>query len=102
MNLPFKASKVPLPKPLSHWFTDLAAIDKYRVIVEDPVFQTAVATLKEAASPSSGALSADAGQNAMRLNWLAGYNDAFRDLQKLTKLPVKPTQTPQEWMHIQQ
>jgi hypothetical protein len=101
MNLPFRASKVPLPKPLAHWFLDHASVDQYRALVEHPLFQEAVATLKEASSPTSGGMSADTTQNAMRLSWLAGYNDAFRDLQKLTKIPVKHTQTPQEWMHIQ-
>jgi hypothetical protein len=102
MKLPPKATKVSLPKPLAQWFGDIATIEQYRALIDSPVFQTAVATLKEAASPSSSAISTEANQNAMRLNWLAGYHDAFRDLQKLTKLPVKPTQTPQEWMHIPQ
>lgn len=101
MKLPFKAPKVSLPKPLSHWYMDLAAIDQLRALLDDPVFQTAVATLKESAAPYAGSMSHDPVQNAMRLSWLAGYHDAFKDLTKLTKLPSKPQQIPEEWMHIQ-
>jgi len=102
MKLPFVQPKVHLPKSLTQWFSDLATIDHYRSLMDDPIFQTAVATLKEAASPSSGGVFTDPMQTAMRLHWLAGYHDAFRDLQKLTKIPVKQTQIPQEWMHIHQ
>jgi hypothetical protein len=101
MKLPFLGKSVPLPKPLSHWYADLAAIDRLRVLLEDPVFQTAIATLKETAAPSVGSVTQDSLQNAMKLHWLAGYHDAFSDLMKLTKIPSKPQQTPQEWMHIQ-
>lgn len=100
MKIPFLTPKVPLPKPLSHWYADLASIDHLRQLLDDPVMQTAVATLKETAAPNIAGLSKDSEQNAMRLNWLAGYHDAFNDLMKLTKLPTKPQQTPQEWMHI--
>jgi hypothetical protein len=93
--------KTALPKPLTQWFRDPVAIDRLREILDDPVFQTAVATIKEAAGPSARSMATNPQANNDRLHWYAGYRDAFEDLAKLTRLPTTPKQTKDEWMHIQ-
>ena len=91
-------SKPALPKSLEHWFLDPNLVEGLRAALEDPVLQTAIASLLSAAAPSLGnALDAD--KNSLRLSWLAGYNDAFRDLHKLTVQPRR-AQDVESWAHI--
>jgi hypothetical protein len=97
----FKQKAVALPKSLEHWYGDLVAVDRLREVLEEPALQVAIATLCAAAAPSAIALVGTTGDhNAARLNWLAGYHDAFRDLVKLTRLPARATELPAEWSHI--
>lgn len=91
---------VALPKLLDHWFLNPESANRLRDILDDPVFQTAVATLKEAAGPTSLTLTTDQTANSNRLSWYAGYRDAFNDLAKLTKIPNNTKQTNDEWMHL--
>lgn len=92
--------KPAIPKTLEHWYADMAAVSKLREMLDDPTLQLAINTLCAAAMPN-GSVSLRAGEiNAATLNWLAGYNDAFRDLQKLTKLPNHLSDLPDEWTYI--
>lgn len=96
----FKAKPVSVPKTLEHWYGDMAAVARLREILEDPTFQLACASLCAAAAPNATSVTNTADHNAARLNWLAGYNDAFRDLQKLTKIPTSYSDLPEEWAYI--
>jgi hypothetical protein len=95
----FFRKKPVLPKPLAHWYQDIQAVEGLRELLDDPILQTAIATLQAAASPTL-ANSLDAAANSLRLSWLAGYNDAFRDLQRLTVLPKPYTELPESWDYI--
>lgn len=92
--------KITLPVPLNRWFNDVKAVEELRAVLDSEPFQTAVAILKESASPTYGSLS-DTETNNLRLSWYAGYVDFAKDLQKLTKLPSTQQQTLEEWNHIQ-
>jgi hypothetical protein len=92
--------KTTVPKSLEHWFLNPEHCIRLREILDDEVFQVAVATLKESAAPSAASISTDPQQNSHRLSWFAGYRDAFIDLAKLTKAPAKTTNTNDEWMHL--
>lgn len=92
-------SKPTIPKSLEHWYLDAKAVDDLRGILEEPSLQTAIATLLSAAAPTLGN-SLDAEANSLRLSWLAGYNDAFRDLVRLTIAPRR-NQDLESWAHIQ-
>lgn len=90
--------KPQLPKALEHWFQDLPSIERLREILADPVFQTACATLVQAALPSQTAV--HTGQtNSEKLCWLAGYSDFARDLAKLTRI-LPPKADLEEWAHL--
>jgi len=94
--------KPAIPKPLEHWFADITNVEKLREILEEPVFQTAAASLISGAQPGYGCTTTPTEINDRRQAWLAGYNDAFRDLVKLTKAPVPRSSgtLPDEWSHI--
>ena len=97
--IPQKKPAVPIK--LERWFNDLASVNRLREIVNDPVFQQAVAILKEAAGPSAAAISPDPQVNSHRLSWFAGYRDSFNDLEKLTKKTKSANPpTAEEWTHI--
>lgn len=100
MKSTIPAPKVALPKPIEHWFLNPVAVQRLREIMEDEHFLTAIATLKEAAGPTSSSVSTDQTANSNRLSWYAGYRDAFSDLAKLTKIPARTKQTNDEWMHL--
>jgi hypothetical protein len=93
--------KTPLPLPLDRWFNDIKAVEELRQILDSPIFQTAVATLKEISGPTNASLSTPEA-NSLRLAWYAGYRDAFSDLEKLVKFPTNNTTTTTntEWTHI--
>ena len=95
--------EVPLPIPLDRWFNDAKRIEELRKVLDSETFQTAVATLKEVAGPTYGAVSTEAASNSNRFSWYAGYRDAFNDLYKLTRLQGNKPQNHQaeEWTHIQ-
>jgi hypothetical protein len=93
------ARKVTAPKPLEHWFGDIAAISRLREIISDPVYQLACATLSAAAQPTYSSIVSGASNNE-RLCWLGGYSDFYRDLQKLTVSPVSKAAVMEEWSHI--
>lgn len=92
--------KPAIPRPLEHWFQDITAITDLRTLLENPVFQQASSTLLHAALPSFASLT-EPDKNAVRLAWLAGYQDAFKDLHALTKMPTTRSAVAQEWGHIQ-
>jgi hypothetical protein len=95
--------KITPPIPLDWWFRDVKAVEELRELLASEPFQKAVATLKEIAGPSYSSLVPNCEQNTIRLAWYAGYRDAFNDLHKMTKIPIKPNQLePDEWTHIQQ
>lgn len=95
------AKKVTAPIKLERWFNDLKSVTHLGDIIEDPVFQQAVAILKEASGPTVTSLDADPQANSHKLAWYAGYRDAFNDLEKLTNRPsTTKTNTPDEWMHL--
>lgn len=91
--------KVTAPKPLEHWFNDITAVTRLREILDDPIYQLACATLTNAAQPTYSSIVASSGNNE-RICWLGGYNDFYRDLQKLTKAPTTRNNVPEEWSHI--
>ena len=92
---------ISLPRPLSFWFADQKSVEKLREILSDPVFQTAVATLAAAAQPAHAAIRAlSPEQRSASFDWLAGYSDFVRDLEKLTRIPVQGPSLLEEWTHI--
>jgi len=92
--------KITTPKPLDHWFNDIAAVTRLREILDDPIYQLACATLTQAAQPTYSSIIAG-GNNNERICWLGGYVDFYRDLQKLTKAPTARSTVPEEWSHIE-
>ena len=92
---------IPVPVPLSRWFTDVKRIEELRKVLDSEAFQTAAAILKDIAGPNSSTLSTDVHENNNRHAWYAGYRDALDDLHKLTKLKDnKPKYQPEAWNHI--
>jgi hypothetical protein len=93
--------KITVPIKLERWFNDLQSVTRLSDIIEDPVFQQAVAVLKEASGPTATSLDPDPQANSHKLAWYAGYRDAFNDLEKLTHRPsaAKHNQ-PDEWTHL--
>lgn len=91
--------KPALPKSLAHWFADSTNVDRLREILDDPVFQTACATMIDAAQPTFTNVINSSSNNELRC-WLAGYTDFVRDLTKLTRVPVDKTAQANEWAHI--
>jgi hypothetical protein len=86
------------PKPLEHWYQDIAAVERLREILSDPILQQASATLLQAAMPSH--VNVGSGHtNNERLCWLGGYTDFLRDLNRLTKMPTTRSDV-SEWEHI--
>ena len=93
--------EIHLPVPLDRWFKDVKRTTELREVMGNKTLQEAVATLKEVAAPTYGAVTSDDSNNSNRFAWYAGYRDAFNDLHKLTKfIPKTPKQT-DEWTHIQ-
>lgn len=93
---------VALPRVLGNWFADQGSVSRYREMVTSPVFRTAEATLTAAAQPTQRDLRGTPEEVARRMAWLAGYQDAFRDLQRLAH---SPAETPadelrDEWGYI--
>jgi RNA polymerase-interacting CarD/CdnL/TRCF family regulator len=88
----FKNKKIALPIPLRRWYHNLDDVSRLREILSDEVFQRAVATLKENASPTVSTLSSDAQANNNKTVWLAGYCDFVKDLEKLTNAPAQNNQ----------
>lgn len=95
------AKKIAVPIKLERWFNDIKSVAHLQELIDDPVFQQAVAILKEASGPTVTALDTDPQANSHKLAWYAGYRDAFNDLEKLTRRPSthKPNQ-PDEWTHL--
>lgn len=93
--------KPALPKSVEQWFRDPVAVSRLREIIADPVFQTACATLSVAAQPGHGATrSLCPEKRASSFDWLAGYHDFLRDLEKLTRIPDRTADQLEEWKHI--
>lgn len=94
-------SKPALPKLLKHWYANPQAVTQLREILDNPVFLTACATLSAVAQPAhmaTHALSPE--KQAASFNWLAGYHDFLRDLEKLTRMPASDWAATPEWNHI--
>ena len=89
-----------LPVPLDRWFRDVKRTTELREVMDNKTLQEAVATLKEVAAPSYGAVTSDDSNNSNRFAWYAGYRDAFNDLHKLTQLKGEKPNQPEEWSHI--
>jgi hypothetical protein len=85
-----KATAAPtqLPVPLDTWFLDPTSAANLRVLLQDPTLQKAVATLQALANPLHASLKGSAEEVSRSYAWLAGYHDFFRDLNRLTKVPV--------------
>lgn len=94
------AAPTELPVPLAVWFMDQASVLDLRDMLASKAFQKAIATLQAAANPSGSALTNDTTTLANKFVWLSGYYDAFRDLQKLTKLPEPTAEADEEWGYI--
>jgi len=91
-----------LPVPLARWQKDLTAIDELREIVSSETYRVAIATLKETSLLTGETIMQADKLTVNRANWLAGYYDAFRDIERLTKLTDTKTQANlNEWTHIQ-
>lgn len=93
------SDKPALPKSIAHWFADPTLVTRLREIINDPVFQTACATIVDAAQPTFSNVINSSNNNELRC-WLAGYTDFVRDLTKLTKVPVDKREQANEWAHI--
>jgi len=92
-----------IPRPLHVWFQDPLSAIRLRELVTDPVFLSACATLSALAQPTFGVSQKRTGeQRAAAFDWLSGYHDFLRDLEKLTKLPEPARHSqglPDEWSH---
>lgn len=90
------------PMPLDRWFANITNVESLRDILNSPTFGAAAATLISAAQPTFQQIINNDEINARRQAWLAGYNDAFNDLMKLTKPPAAlgKHSMPAEWDHI--
>jgi hypothetical protein len=88
-------------KTLTHWYADPMAVARLRELLADPVFLTACATLSAAAQPAHFATRTLSPESrAASFDWLAGYHDFLRDLEKLTRIPDTGRQMIEEWTHI--
>mgnify|MGYP006247806473 FL=1 len=95
------AKKIAVPIKLERWFNDIKSVTHLQELIDDPVFQQAVAILKEASGPTVTSLDSDPQANSHKLAWYAGYRDAFNDLEKLTHRPsTTKTNQPDEWTHL--
>jgi hypothetical protein len=99
------ANKPTPPLPLEHWFGDANNVEGLRAIIESPVYARAAATLIGASQPSFRDIITDDDTARRRQAWLAGYNDAFKDLLKLTQTRNTPDAAAranalEEWAHI--
>lgn len=100
----FKDKPTP-PLPLENWFRDADNVEGLRSILDSLVFSKAHATLIGSAQPSFREIISDDDTSRRRLVWLAGYNDAFKDLLKLTQTRNTPDASSrsnalEEWSHI--
>lgn len=98
-------NKPTAPLPLEHWFGDVNNVDGLRAVLDTTIYAKAAATLIGAAQPSFREIISDDDTARRRQAWLAGYNDAFRDLLKLTQTRNTPTDTTrahavEEWAHV--
>ena len=99
------ANKPTPPLPLEHWFGDANNVECLRTLLESPAYARAAATLIGAAQPSFREIISDDDTARRRQAWLAGYNDAFKDLLKLTQTRNTPDAAAranalEEWAHI--
>lgn len=92
-------NKPTVPVPIEKWFSNPDAVDRLRVIVNDPYFQLACATLLAASLPTR-ASTMDPQRNVQLHSWLAGYGDFISDLNKLSRTPPRTRAEIQEWEHI--
>lgn len=91
-----------IPLSVSQWYSSEARVSRLREMVADPAHKVAVATLIAAAMPTTAGLR-DPETNAARYNWLAGYMDALRDLERMAHIPVQRSHEsalPAEWEHL--
>lgn len=95
---------ITVPMPVAYWFANPDLAKALRELVRQPLLQKAIAVLKEAAQPSMHGMLESGDDRAARYMWLAGYMDAFKDLDKLTKPDPSKDQmakdTPEPWSHI--
>ena len=101
-----EAPQPALPSPLNRWFKNVSNQKELREIIDNPLFLTAVASLKEHYRPHRGSIKVEDGLNSSNLAWYAGFCDAFQELEKLghptvnSQMTTTPTQN-EEWTHIQ-
>ena len=94
-----------LPAPLSRWYANDKLALALRDHVESTPFLLAQATLIDSVQPSLQGLPPELEQRAAQLAWLAGYRDAFRDLERLSEVKPHPEEDPtknmlEEWSHV--
>lgn len=87
--------------PLSRWFANIAQVGELRDLLASEAFEQAAATLISAAQPTYADVIGDDDVSRRKQAWLAGYNDAFNDLLKLTKAPTSRSAQAGEWEHIE-
>jgi len=89
------------PIPIAHWFRNPVNVTELRELLKNPAFTTACAALSAAAQPThSGIRAQTPDSRAANYDWLAGYHDFLRDLEKLTVMPTHRSSIPQEWEHL--
>ena len=98
----FKRTPKPVaPVPIEQWFMDQATVTDFRALMGSDAMRLAIAVLQNAAQPSASTVVRNTPeQAATRFAWLAGYNDAFNDLRKLTHPPVASGNQEQEWDYV--
>jgi hypothetical protein len=92
-----------LLKAPSHaqWFQNIGNIERLREILTDPVFSAAVNLLLNSSRLTSADLFKVPAMIPLRAATVAGYNDFYLDLEKLTRAPENFNPTlPDEWSHI--
>ena len=90
------------PELMRGWYARQTpeTLEELRKILANPMFSEAVSMLLGSCQPTrQSCLSSDAEGNALRLSWLAGYNDFIRDIESLSRVPAQQTEL-REWEHI--
>lgn len=90
---------IALPLPLHKWYADQNNVEQLRVILDNPQFRVACATLKQQLKPTSAHLGTGDNALAIRHAYIAGFYDFEDHLQQLTVLPADRIEVP-EWDYV--
>jgi|688.fasta_scaffold1044796_2 hypothetical protein len=93
------AEPIALPVPLNKWYADHENVEQLRLILENPRFRAACATLRQQIRPTGSSLVASENALAIRHAYVAGFYDFEDQLQQLTVLPTDRINTP-EWDYV--